>query len=85
MCHHDVATVWGDVSSLNYTFDMFSRFTIYGALAVTMRDVTIYLISYIFRIIDYYICQNIFNRIYILYIVDVSGDNLLLKTIILYI
>jgi hypothetical protein len=56
-----------DVSSLDFTFDLFSSLTVYGALAVTAGDVKVYLVGYIFCIIDYHICRDIFDMLYILY------------------
>jgi hypothetical protein len=43
---------YGDVNSLDSTFDLFSSLTVYGALAVTVGDVRVYLVGYIFYIID---------------------------------
>jgi hypothetical protein len=57
----------GDVSSSDFTFDLFSSLTVCGAPAVTAGDVRVYLVGYIFCIIDYHICGNIFGRLYILY------------------
>jgi hypothetical protein len=50
-------------------------------------DVRVYLVGYIFCIIDYHICQDIFGRIYIMYYIlsFVFRDALPLKTLILYI
>jgi hypothetical protein len=59
--------LWGDVSSLDFSFDLFFSLTICGALAVTAGDVRVYLIGYIFCIIDCHIYRNIFGRIYIMY------------------
>jgi hypothetical protein len=66
MRHHDTATT-EDVSSSDSTLDLFSSLTVYGAPAVTARDVRVYLISYIFCIIDCHICRDIFDRIDIMY------------------
>jgi hypothetical protein len=66
MRHHDTATM-EDVSSSDSTLDLFSSLTICGAPAVTVRDIRVYLIDYIFCIIDYHICQDIFGRIDIMY------------------
>jgi hypothetical protein len=57
----------GDVSSSDFTFDLFSSLTVCGAPAVTAGDVRVYLVGYIFCIIDYHIYQDIFGRLYILY------------------
>jgi hypothetical protein len=77
----------GDVSSSDSTFDLFSSLTVCGAPAVTAGDVRVYLIGYIFCIIDCHICQDIFGRIDIMYckLPYVSRDVLLLKTLVLYI
>jgi hypothetical protein len=37
------------------------------AAVVTAGDVRVYLVNYIFCIIDYHICRDIFGRLYILY------------------
>jgi hypothetical protein len=49
--------------------------------------VRVYLVGYIFCIIDYHICQDIFGRIYIMYyrLPFVFRDTLPLKTLVLYI
>jgi hypothetical protein len=44
--------LWGDVSSSDSTFNLFSSLTIYGAPSVTVGDVRVYLVGYIFCIID---------------------------------
>jgi hypothetical protein len=77
----------GDVSSLDFTFDLFSSLIVCGAPAVTAGDVRVYLVGYIFCIIDYHICQDIFSRIDIMYyrLSYVSRGGLPLKTLILYI
>jgi thymidylate synthase len=50
-------------------------------------DIRVYLIGYIFCIIDYHIYRNIFDRIDIMYykVSYVSGCVLPLKTFVLYI
>jgi hypothetical protein len=52
-----------------------------------VQPVRVYLVGYIFCIIDCHICQNIFNRIDIMYcrLPYVSGGALPLKTLIFYI
>jgi hypothetical protein len=84
--HHDATTV-GDVSSSDSTFDLFFSLTICGAPAVTVGDVRVYLIGYIFCIIDCHICQDIFGKIDIMYyrLSYVSRGALFLKTLVLYI
>jgi hypothetical protein len=80
--------MWGDVSSPDSTFDLFSSLTIYDAPVVTTVDVRVYLVGYIFCIIDCNICQNIFGRIYIMYyrVPYVSEGALpFIKTLVLYI
>jgi hypothetical protein len=57
----------GDVSLSDFTFDLFYSLTVCGAPAVTAGDVRVYLVGYIFYIIDYHICRDIFGRLYILY------------------
>jgi hypothetical protein len=57
----------GDVSLSDFTFDLFSSLTVCGAPAVTAGDVRVYLVGYIFCIIDYHICWDIFDSLYILY------------------
>jgi hypothetical protein len=59
--------LWGDVSSSDSTSNLFSSFIICGVLVVTTEDVRVYLVGYICCIINYYICWNIFGRIYIMY------------------
>jgi hypothetical protein len=59
---------YGGVSSSDFTFDLFSSLTVCGAPAVTTGDVRVYLVGYIFCIIDYHICRDIFGRLYILLI-----------------
>jgi hypothetical protein len=77
----------GNVSSSDSTFDLFSSLTVCGAPAVTMGDVRVYLVGYIFCIIDCHICRDIFDRIDIMYyiLLYVSRGALPLKTFILYI
>jgi hypothetical protein len=69
---HNIRTITtlqlrGDVSSSDSTFNLFSSLTICGAPVVTAGDVRVYLVVYIFCIIYYHICQDIFGRIYIMY------------------
>jgi hypothetical protein len=47
--HHDAATA-GDVSSSDSTFDLFSSLTVCGASAVTVGDVRVYLVGYIYSV-----------------------------------
>jgi hypothetical protein len=77
----------GDVSSSDFTFNLFSSLTVYDVPAVTADDVRIYLVGYILCIISCHICQNIFDRIDIMYykLPYISGDTLPLKTLVLYI
>jgi hypothetical protein len=77
----------GDVSSSDSTFDLFSSLIVCGAPAVTVGDVRVYFIGYIFCIIDCHICQDIFGRIDIMYcrLPYVSRGVLPLKTLVLYI
>jgi hypothetical protein len=77
----------GDVSSSNFTFDLFSSLTVCGAPVVTAGDARVYLVGYIFCIIDCHICQDIFGRMNIMYyrLPYVSRDVLSLKTLVLYI
>jgi hypothetical protein len=77
----------GDVSSSNFTFDLFSSLTVCGAPVVTAGDARVYLVGYIFCIIDCHICQDIFGRMDIIYyrLPYVSRDALSLKTLVLYI
>jgi hypothetical protein len=86
---HAITTLqlWGDVSSSNSTFDLFSSFNVCGAPAVTAGDVRVYLVGYILCIIDWHICQDIFGRIDIMYcrLPYVSRGALPLKTLVLYI
>jgi hypothetical protein len=84
--HHNAATA-GGVSSSDSTFDLFSSLTVCGATTVTAGDVRVYLIGYIFCIIDCHICQDIFDRIDIMYcrLPYVSRGALTLKTRVLYI
>jgi hypothetical protein len=79
--------LWGDVSSSDSTFDLFFSLTVCGAPAVTTGDVIVYLIGYIFCIIDCHICWDIFGRIDIIYyrLPYISRGDLLLKTLLLYI
>jgi hypothetical protein len=81
------AATAGDVSSSNSTFDLFSSLTICGAPAVTAEDVRVYLVGYIFCIIECHIYRNIFGRIDIMYcrLPYVSRFILPLKTLVLYI
>jgi hypothetical protein len=74
----------GDVSASDSSFDLFSSLTVCCAPVVIAEDVRIYLVGYIFCIID---CQDIFDRIDIMYyrLPYVSGDTLSLKTLALYI
>jgi hypothetical protein len=53
----------------------------------TMGDIRVYLICYIFSIIDCHICRDIFNRIDIMYcrLPFIFGGVLPLKTLVLYI
>jgi hypothetical protein len=76
-----------NVSSLDSTFDLFSSLTICGALTVTVGDVRVYLLGYIFYIIDCHICRDIFDRIDIMYcrLPYVSRGALPLKTLVFYI
>jgi hypothetical protein len=62
---HSDATTAGDVSSSDSSFDLYSSLTVCGAPAVTAGggDVRVYLIGYIFCIIDCHICWDIFGRI----------------------
>jgi hypothetical protein len=53
---NDAATA-GDVSLSDCTFDLFSSLTVCGAPAVTAGNVRVYLIGYIFCIIDCHICR----------------------------
>jgi hypothetical protein len=86
MCHHGAATA-GDVSSSDFTFDLFFSLTVCGAPAVTAEDIRVYLIGYILCIIDCHICRDIFGRIDIMYckLPYVSRGVLPLKTLVLYI
>jgi hypothetical protein len=55
-------------NSSNSTFDLFSSLTVCGAPAVTTGgEVRVYLVGYIFYIIEYHIYQDIFGRIDIMY------------------
>jgi hypothetical protein len=76
-----------DVSSSDFTFDLFSSLTICGAPTVTAGDIKVYLIDYTFCIISCHICRDIFDRIDIMYctLTYISRGTLLLKTLILYI
>jgi hypothetical protein len=70
------------------TFDLFSSLIVCDAPAVTVRgDVRLYLVGYIFCIIDCHICRDIFGRIYIMYyrLSFVFRGTLPLKTLVLYI
>jgi hypothetical protein len=75
-----------DVSSSDSTFDLFSSLTVCGAPAVTVGDARVYLVGYIFYIIDCHICWDIFGRINIMYcrLSYVSECALPLKTLVLY-
>jgi hypothetical protein len=77
----------GDVSSLDSTFDVFSSLTVCGVPAVTAGGVRVYLVGYIFCIIDCHICRDIFGRIDVMYcrLSYVFGGALPLKTLVLYI
>jgi hypothetical protein len=77
----------GDVSSSDSTFDIFSSLTICGAPTVNAGDVRVYLVGYIFCIIDCHIYQDIFGIIDIMYyrLQYVSGGIFPLKTLVLYI
>jgi hypothetical protein len=77
----------GDVSSSVSIFDLFSSLTVCGAPVVTAGGVRVYLVGYIFCIIDCHICQDIFSRIDIMYcrLSYVFGGALPLKTLVLYI
>jgi hypothetical protein len=77
----------GDVSSSDSIFDLFSSLTICGVPAVTTGGCRVYLVGYIFCIIDCHICQDIFGRIDIMYcrLPYVSRGALPLKTLVLYI
>jgi hypothetical protein len=79
--------LWGDVSSSDSTFNLFSSVTVCGAPAVTAGGVRVYLVGYIFCIIDCHICRDIFGRIDIMYyrLPYVSRGALPLKTLVLYI
>jgi hypothetical protein len=70
-----------------FTFDLFSSLTVCDAPAVTAGDVRVYLVDYIFCIIDCHICRDIFGRINIMYcsLPYVSRAVLPLKTLVLYI
>jgi hypothetical protein len=74
----------GDVSSLDSTFDVFSSLTTFGAPAVTECGVRVYLVGYIFYIIDYHICRDIFGMIDTIYC-RLSRGALPLKTLVFYI
>jgi hypothetical protein len=54
---------------------------------IPLRNVRVYLVAYIFYIIDYYICRDIFSKINIMYcrLAYVSGGALSFKTFVLYI
>jgi hypothetical protein len=54
----------GDVSSSDSTFNLFSSLTVCDAPVVTVGGIRVYLIGYIFCIIDCHICQDIFSRKY---------------------
>jgi hypothetical protein len=84
--HHDAATA-GEVNSSDFTFDLFFSLTVCGAPTVTVRNVRVYLIGYIFCIIECYICRDIFDRIDIIYcrLPCVSRCVFLLKTLVFYI
>jgi hypothetical protein len=86
---HTIMTLqlWEDVSSLDSTFDLFSSLTICDAPAVNVGDVRVYLVAYIFCIIDYHIYQDIFSRINIMYyrLPYISGGVLPLNILVLYI
>jgi hypothetical protein len=79
--------LWGDASSLDSTFDLFSSLTVCSAPVMTAGDVRVYLVGYIFYIIDCHICRDIFGRIDIMYfrLPYVSRGVLPLKTLVLYI
>jgi hypothetical protein len=68
-------------------YDLFSSLTVCAAPAVTAGDVRVYLVGYIFCIIDCHICRDIFGRIDIMYCIlpYVSRCALPLKTLVLYI
>jgi hypothetical protein len=76
----------GDASSSDSTFGLFSSLTVYGASAMTMGDVRVYLIDYIFCIINCHICWNTFDKIDIMYfrLSYIFGDALSLKTHFIY-
>jgi hypothetical protein len=76
-----------DVSSSGSTFDLFSSPTDCAAPTVTVGDIIIYLVGYIFCIIDCHICRHIFGRIDIMYcrLIYVSRCTFFLVTLILYI
>jgi hypothetical protein len=84
--HHDAVTA-EDVSSSDSTFDLFSSLIIYGVPTVTVGYVRVYLIDYIFCIIDYHVCQDIFDRIDIMYyrLPYVSRGVLPFKTLVVYV
>jgi hypothetical protein len=77
----------GDVSSSDSTFDLFFCLTVCGAPAMTAGGVRVYLVGYIFCIINCDICWDIFGRIDIMYsrLPYVSRGVLPLKTLVLYI
>jgi hypothetical protein len=56
-----------DISSLDSIFDLFSSLIVCDAYAVNAEDDRVYLVGYIFYIIDCHIYQNIFNMIDIIY------------------
>jgi hypothetical protein len=56
-----------DISSLDSIIDLFSSLIVCDAYAVNAGDDRVYLVGYIFYIIDCHIYQNIFNMIDIIY------------------
>jgi hypothetical protein len=77
--HHDVAAT-GDVNSSDSTFDLFSSLTIW-CFRCDCGGVKIYLIDYIFCIIDYHICQD---RYYVLYTIICIWRCLAHQTFLIY-
>jgi hypothetical protein len=67
ICAITTVQLWGDVGSLAFNFDLFSSLTVCSAPVVTTRDVRVYLLGYIFCIINCHIYRDIFGRIDIMY------------------
>jgi hypothetical protein len=63
ICTIMMLQLWWDVNSLDSTFDLVSSLTVCDAPTVTAGDVRVYMVDYIFCIIDYLICRDIFGRI----------------------